>query len=163
MVQSSDCPSQWCGEANNPTPAGQCITVVGGRPYAAGALGTTAPFSPPVTFNLRARKDWFVGAYGPFAWVGARHVAAQRNEPGNFPDANAPGATQLLGVLKYPIPAYTTYDAALGVTHENWTVQLTGSNLANSGAATNISYAQYIEATVPLRPRVLMAELSYRF
>jgi hypothetical protein len=40
---------------------------------------------------------------------------------------------------------------------------MSGSNLSNSGAATNISYGQFIEATVPLRPRVLMAELSYRF
>ena len=98
------------------------------------------------------------------AWLGVSHSAAQRNEPGNFPDANAPGPpAALLGVLKYGIPSYTTYDAALGVTRDNWTVRLSGSNLLNSAAATNISFAQFIKATVPLRPRVLMAELSYRF
>ena len=147
----------------NPTPEGQCITVVAGRPYAVGALDTAAPFSPPVVFNLRARYDWVGGAYAPFAWVGMSHVAAQHNEPGNFPDASAPGPAQLLGVLKYTIPSYTTYDAGLGVAKDNWTAQFTGSNLSNSGAATNISYGQFIEATVPLRPRVLMAGLSYRF
>jgi hypothetical protein len=147
----------------NPTPAGQCITVVAGRPYAVGALNTAAPFSPPLVFNLRTRYDWYNGAYDPFAWVGASHTAAQRNEPGNFPDASAPGAPQLLTVLKYTIPAYTTYDGALGVTKGNWTAQVIGSNLSNSGSATNISYSQHIKATVPLRPRVLMAEFSYRF
>jgi len=148
---------------NNPTPVGQCITVVAGRPYAVGALNTPAPFSPPLVFNLRARYDWYGGAYNPFAWVGVSHSAAQLNEPGNFPDANAPGPPQLFPVLKYSIPSYTTYDAALGVTTDHWTVQVTGSNLSNSAAATNISFSQFIKATVPLRPRVLMAEFSYRF
>jgi hypothetical protein len=66
-------------------------------------------------------------------------------------------------VLKYTIPAYTTFDAALGVVKDNWTAQLTGSNLSNSDAATNISAAQWIKATtIPLRPRVLMPTISYR-
>jgi hypothetical protein len=42
-------------------------------------------------------------------------------------------------------------------------VQVTGSNLSNSGSATNITFSQYIKATVPLRPRVVIAEFSYRF
>jgi len=42
-------------------------------------------------------------------------------------------------------------------------VQLTGKNLSNSDAATNISSAPFIKATIPLRPRVLMAEFTYRF
>jgi outer membrane receptor protein involved in Fe transport len=147
----------------NPTPAGQCITVVAGRPYAVGALNTAAPFSPPLVFNLRARYDWFGRTYNPFVWVGVSHSAAQRNEPGNFPDASALAPPQLLPVLKYAIPSYTTYDAALGVTKDHWTVQVTGSNLSNSAAATNISSSQFIKATVPLRPRVLMAEFTYRF
>ena len=148
---------------NNPTPAGECITVVAGRPYSVGALNTAAPFSPPLVFNFRARYDWFSRGYNPFAWVGVSHTAAQRNEPGNFPDSSASGPIQLLTVLRYAIPAYTTYDAGIGVIHDYWTVKLTGSNLANSSAATNISYGQFIKATVPLRPRVLMAELAYRF
>jgi outer membrane receptor protein involved in Fe transport len=39
---------------NNPTPAGECITVVGGLPYPGpwGAAGTSAPFAPPLMFNL---------------------------------------------------------------------------------------------------------------
>ena len=147
----------------NPTPLGQCITVVAGQPFAVGALNTSAPFSPPLVFNLRARYDWYGGAYNPFAWVGVSHSAAQRNEPGNFPDGNAPGPPQLFTVLGYAIPSYTTYDAALGLTKDNWTVQVTGSNLSNSDAATNITSSQFIKATVPLRPRVLMAGFSYRF
>jgi iron complex outermembrane recepter protein len=153
----------------NPTPAGQCITVILGQPYAAfGVLNTSPPFSPPIKFDLRARYDWSTGAYEPFAWVGASHIGAMRNEPASFPDGNDAG--QVLSyppvgskVLKYTIPAYTTYDAALGVVTHNWTAQLTGSNLSNSHAATNISAAQWIKATIPLRPRVLMLTMSYKF
>jgi iron complex outermembrane receptor protein len=153
----------------NPTPAGQCITVILGEPYAAfGVLNTSPPFSPPLMFDLRARYDWSAGAYTSFAWVGASHIGAMRNEPAGFPEGNDAG--QVLSyppvgnkVLKYTIPAYTTFDATLGVVKDNWTAQLTGSNLSNSDAATNISAAQWIKATIPLRPRVLMLTMSYRF
>jgi hypothetical protein len=42
-------------------------------------------------------------------------------------------------------------------------VQLIGSDLSNSDAATNISSAQFIKATVPARPRVLMGQFYYKF
>jgi hypothetical protein len=86
------------------------------------------------------------------------------NEPASFPDGlslaeNPPKQT----LDRYTIPAYTTYDAAAGVSKDTWTVQLTGSNLANSDAVTNISSGQLIKATIPLRPRVLMVRFAYRF
>jgi outer membrane receptor protein involved in Fe transport len=79
------------------------------------------------------------------------------------PDANAPGPFGLLGVLKCTIPSYTTHDASIGVTKDNWAAQATDRNLSSSASATNMSYGRFIKATIPLRPRVLMAELSYRF
>ena len=147
---------------NNPTPAGQCITVVKGQRFALGVLNGSIPYSSPLIFNLRAHYDWHVGDYRPFAWVGVSHIAASSNEPENFPDGNAPVPAES-GVLRYTIPAYTTYDAALGVSKDRWKAQLTGSNLSNSNAATNISSAQFIKATIPLRPRVVMFLFSYTF
>ena len=147
---------------NNPTPAGQCITVVAGQRFALGVLNSSIPFSSPLIFNLRAHYDWRVGDYRPFVWVGVSHTAASSNEPENFPDGNAPAPAES-GVLRYTIPANTTYDAALGVSKDHWKAQLTGSNLSNSNAATNVSSAQFIEATIPLRPRVLTFLLSYTF
>jgi iron complex outermembrane recepter protein len=146
----------------NPTPAGQCVTVVAGQRFALGVLDTSTPFSSPLIFNLRAHYDWHVGDYHPFAWVGVSHTAASSNEPANYPDGNAPAPVET-GVLKYTIPANTTYDAALGVSKDHWKAQLAGSNLSNSNAATNISSAQFIKATIPLRPRVLTLLLSYSF
>jgi iron complex outermembrane recepter protein len=147
---------------NNPTPAGQCITIVGGLPIALGVLDSTAPFSSPLIFNMRARYDGHAGAFNPFAWAGVRHISASSNEPANYPDGNASGPITS-GELKYTIPAFTTYDAAVGVARDHWTVQLAAENLLDSNAVTNISSAQYIKATIPLRPRVLTLLLSYTF
>ena len=150
---------------NNPTPAGQCIAIVGGAPYVAlGTLNTPAPYSPPLMFNLRGRYDWQMGSYNPFAWLGASHIGTMHNEPGSFPDGNLPVTNiAAAAVLRYTIPAYTTYDAGVGVTTDRWTLQLIGSNLTNVYGPANISSAQFIKANIPLRPRVLMAEFSYRF
>lgn len=147
---------------NNPTPAGQCVSIVGGLPYALGVLDSSAPFSSPMIFNARAHYDWSLGAYHPFAWAGVSHVAESSNEPANFPGGNTAEPVEL-ALLRYTIPAYTTYDGALGVTKDHWKAQFTGSNLSNSNAATNISSAQLIKATIPLRPRVLTLTLSYTF
>jgi iron complex outermembrane recepter protein len=153
---------------NNPTPAGQCIVVnsaQGPIPNTLGAFGTPPAFSPPWMFNLRARYDWVMDAYKPFAWVGASHIGSMTNEPRNFfsgsnPEfANPPVTTLLL----YTIPGYTTYDGAIGVSKDNWTAQVTGSNLTNAYGPSNISSGQFIKSEIPLRPRVVMFLVSYRF
>jgi len=158
------------GTGNNPTPKGHCITQVNGAPYTNpfGQLGTRLPFSPPWMFNLRARYDWTAGAYKRFAWVGASHIAAMSNEPANFPDGNAPSENPPTGwpsttLLRYQIPAYTTYDGGLGVAKDNWTAQIQCNNLTNAYGPTKISSDQFIKAEVPLRPRVITFLIGYRF
>ena len=151
---------------HNPTPAGECITVVDGLPYTNpwAELGTTPPYSPPLMFNVRARYDWRAGAFRPFAMIGASHIASMRNAPENFPDGNNPAQNPPTTTqLKYTIPAYTTYDAALGVAKDNWTAQIQGANIINAYGPTNISSAQFIESNIPLRPRVLMVQVTYTF
>jgi len=151
---------------SNPTPAGKCVTIVGGLPYASpwGALGSRPPYSPPLMFNVRVRYDWPASDYRPFAWIGASHVASMLNAPANYPDGNDPSQTPpTSALLKYSIPGLTTYDAALGVAKGQWTVQLQGSNLTNAYGPTNISSAQFIELQVPVRPRVLTAQIAYSF
>jgi iron complex outermembrane recepter protein len=156
--------------ANNPTPKGQCITLIDGAPYPNpyGQLGTRPPFSPPWQFNLRARYDWAAGDYKPFAWLGASHIASMSNEPSNFQDGNAPSESPPTGwptstVLRYRIPGYTTYDGALGVAKDNWTAQIQGHNLSNAYGPTNISSGQFIRAEIPLRPRVITLLIRYEF
>jgi iron complex outermembrane recepter protein len=148
----------------NPTPLGQCITVVKGKPYTNpyGVLGTRPPFSPPWMFNVRARYDWSFNEYRPFAWVGASHIGPQSNEPASFPDGNLQ-AVPTTTLLRYEIPSYTTYDAAIGVQRDAWTAQITGSNLTNVYGPTNISSGEFIKSEIPLRPRVLMAMVNWKF
>jgi hypothetical protein len=86
------------------------------------------------------------------------------NAPARFPDGNEPAQNPpTTALLRYTIPAYTTYDGVLGVVKDSWTVQLSGSNLSNAYAATNVSASQFIKAGIPLRPRVLMVQFSHRF
>jgi outer membrane receptor protein involved in Fe transport len=154
------------GSVPNPTPIGQCITTVKGQPYTNpyGVLGTRPPFSPPWMFNIRARYDWNLDVYKPFVWVGASHIGPQSNEPASFPSGLDPTqAVPTTTLLRYDIPSYTTYDAAVGVMRDNWTAQITGSNLSNEYGPTNISSGQFIQSQIPLRPRVLMANFSWKF
>jgi iron complex outermembrane recepter protein len=113
-------------------------------------------------FNARARYDWTMGDYKPFWMVGANHIGAERNEPASF----TPGSSEIIPtttLLLYTMPGYTTYDASLGVSKDNWTAQVSGSNLTDSDASTNTSSGQFIKTEVPLRPRVLTLQFGYKF
>jgi outer membrane receptor protein involved in Fe transport len=152
------------GIPNNPVPKGQCITQEKGQPLANafGALGTSPAFSPSIEFNLRARYDWNVGDYKPFASLGANHIGSERNEPASF----TPGDAQVVPtttLLLYTMPGYTTYDGAIGVSKDNWTAQIQGSNLTNNDASTNTTSGQFIKTEYPLRPRVLTLAFGYKF
>jgi len=152
--------------ANNPTPAGQCITQISGLPYTNpfGQLGTRPPFSPPWMFNIRARYDWNAGGFHPFLWAGASHISSMSNEPASFPAGDVPGQNPpTTTLLRYQIPGFTTYGGALGVSKGQWTLQIQGSNLTDVYGPSNISSAPFIKAEIPLRPRVLMAQFAYRF
>jgi outer membrane receptor protein involved in Fe transport len=166
-----------CLTANRATATGaavgSCITQINGLPYTNpyGVLGTSPAYSPPLQFNLRARYDMTINDYKPFAMVGANHVGSMRNEPASFPDGNLQtsgggclvGTTPNTTLCKYTMPGYTTYDAAIGVAKDQWTAQLSGSNITNSDASTNTSSGQFIKTVVPLRPRVLTVEFGYKF
>ena len=156
--------------AGNPTPQGSCITVVKENHYTNpyGVTGTRPPFSPPWMFNARLRYEWNAATYHPFIWVGASHVGPQSNEPQSFPAGDDPKQCCVAGqptttLLRYEIPSYTTYDAALGVSKDQWTVEISGQNISNEYGPTNISSGQFIKSEIPLRPRVLMASFSWHF
>jgi iron complex outermembrane recepter protein len=152
--------------ANNPTPLGQCVTQVKSKPYnnPFGELGTRAAFSPPWQFNIRGRYDWSFLGYDAFASVGASHVGPMSNEPASFPSGDDPAQNPpTTTLLRYEIPGYTTYDASLGASKDNWSVLLSGANLGNSDAVTNISSGQFIRSQIPLRPRVLTFNVGYKF
>ena len=151
----------------NPTPAGACITQINGQPYTNpfGQLNTAPAFSPPWMFNIRARYDWSIAdGYRPFMWVGASHIGPMSNEPASFPSGDTPQENPpTTTLLRYEIPGYTTYDGAIGVSKDQWTAQLSGSNLTNEYGPTNVTSGQFIKSVIPLRPRVVTLAIGYRF
>ncbi len=151
---------------NNPTPAGECITIINGLAYTNpfGPQGSSLPFSPPMQFSARVRYEHPGGALRPFAALGASHTGPMHNEPANYPSGDAPDQNPpTTGLLGYRIAGYTSYDGSLGVTSDRWTVQLSGSNLTDVYGPATISSAQFIRSDIPLRPRVLMLGFSQRF
>jgi outer membrane receptor protein involved in Fe transport len=149
---------------------GQCITEIKGQPTTnpLGPAGTTPSFSPKLEFNLHVRYTWMVGNYESFVQAGVAHVGSMYNEPASYPDgltnpqcggSSFPGTT----LCRYEQAAYTTYDASIGVSKDAWTATLFGQNLGNSDASQFTSTAQFIKSEVPLRPRVLGVNVSYRF
>lgn len=150
---------------------GQCITQVrvsgeGVQPFENpfGAEGTVPAFSPPLEYNLRARYDWIFGEYNSFVTFGANHVGHMFNQPATYQSGDTPSeAIPTTTLLRYEQPGYTTFDASLGVTKDQWTAQLYGTNLSNSNASVFTSSAQFIKSEVPLRPRVLGLRLGYKF
>ena len=86
------------------------------------------------------------------------------NQPATYQSGDTPSeAIPTTTLLRYEQPGYTTFDASLGVTKDQWTAQLYGTNLGNSNASLFTSSAQFIKSEVPLRPRVLGLRLAYKF
>ena len=127
-----------------------------------GTVGAKPAFSPTIEYNIRARYDFAFNEYKMFVTVGAQHVGDMQNEPSSF-QSGAGVTVPTTTWLRYDQPAYTTYDAAIGVAKDQWYVEGFGTNLSNSDASLFTSSAQFIEAQVPLRPRVLGAKFGWRF
>ena len=155
---------------NNPASAGYgkpisqvcsgstCSSV--GNPF--GPIGAPSANAPPMQFSLRARYDWPVGDYVPYLQVGIRHTDISFSQAGANPEIGAGGSiTTSRG--RFENPAYTTLDAAIGVSKGDWHVDLHGENLTNSNASTFTSTDQFIIEQTPLRPRVLEISFGYSF
>jgi iron complex outermembrane recepter protein len=135
-----------------------CTPIV--NPF--GPIGAPSANAPPIQFSLRARYDWNVAGYAPFAQFGATHQGISYTQAGSNPTAGA-GETISTSRLRFVNPAYSTYDASIGVAKDAWTATLFGENLANSNASTFISTDQFIVEQTPLRPRVIGLTVAYKF
>jgi outer membrane receptor protein involved in Fe transport len=133
---------------NNPlSPTfGQPITAVS-NPY--GAVGSPLANSPLLQWNLRVRDEIPFGDYKGFWQVGAQHIGDSVSATGN--------------VIAYDQPAYTTYDAALGVSKDAWNVQLIGQNLTSVNASAGTNAGQFVQTETVIRPRIAGIKFGYRF
>jgi iron complex outermembrane receptor protein len=127
-----------------------------------GPVGSPTANSPPMQFSLRARYDFNVFDYGAFIQAGAVHTGHSYTQAGANPTFAQAGSITT-GRLRFEDPAYSTFDASVGVSKDAWTVAFVGENLGNSHAATFTSTDEFIVAQTPLRPRILGVTMSYKF
>lgn len=127
-----------------------------------GPIDSPSANAPPIQFSLRLRYDWSFGGYLPFVQVAATHSGHSFTQAGSNPTIfDAGGITT--GRLRFENPAYTTYDASLGVAKDAWNVMFFGENLSNSHKSVFVSTDQFIVAETPLRPRILGVSVGYKF
>ncbi len=127
-----------------------------------GPIGSPSANAPPIQFSLRARYEWTINGFSPFVQAGASHSGHSFTQAGSNPTIAQAGAITT-GRLRFENPAYTTFDAALGIAKDAWNVSIFGENISNSNASTFVSTDQFIVAQTPLRPRVLGLQFGYKF
>jgi outer membrane receptor protein involved in Fe transport len=127
-----------------------------------GATGAPSADAPPIQFNLHARYQWHVGDYVPYIQAGMFHTGHSFTQAGANPTYFL-GGTVSTSRGRFENPAYTTYNASIGVAKDAWYFALSAENLGNSNASTFISSQQFITATTPLRPRVITGTFGYQF
>jgi outer membrane receptor protein involved in Fe transport len=65
--------------------------------------------------------------------------------------------------LRFEDPAYSTYDASMGVAKDTWNAHLYVQNLTNSNASVFTNSGQFVVAETVIRPRVIGAKFGYKF
>jgi outer membrane receptor protein involved in Fe transport len=143
--------------ANNPASAeyGQPITqqyvngVVLPIPNVYGEPNSPLANSPPFQANLLVRYEHPVGEYVPYIQGAFQHQAHSLSAVGYE--------------LQFQQPAWTTYDAAIGVSKDSWTVSVVGVNVTNVNKALYITSVQAIQTNTPIRPRTISLTFSYSF
>jgi len=133
---------------NNPQSVnyGQTITSI---PNPFGPLGSSLPFTPPFKGNLVLRYTWSFQDYLLFAQFSGQHQAHSFTATGY--------------VQGFELPAFSTYDASIGVSKDNWHVVFYGQNLTDENTYLNKSITNGLVEEFPMHPRVLAIKVGYDF
>ena len=127
-----------------------------------GPVGSPSANSPPIQFNARARYDWTFNNYNAFVQFGGQHTGHSYTQAGSNPSLATGGAINTT-LLKFENPAYSTFDASLGVGKDAWNVHLFSQNLFNKETALFTNTAQFVVAQTALRPRIIGVKFAYKF
>ncbi len=130
------------------------------NPY--GPIGSPSANSPPLQFNLRLRYEWTVNSYNAFAQAGATHTGHSFTQSGSNPALSA-GSNVSTTQLRFENPAFSQYDASIGVAKDAWTTELYAQNLTNVIKSVFTSSTQFVPAEAITRPRVLGVRFGYKF
>ena len=112
--------------------------------------GSPLALAPELQYVLRGRYDWALSENsGAFAQLVYQYTDDQIS-------SIVPGAS-------FNMDSYSTWDASLGYSRDNWTITLFGQNLSDERADLFISNEDDIVKTTPNRPRTYGLRLSYRY
>jgi hypothetical protein len=130
------------------------------NPY--GPIGSPSANSPPLQFNLRLRYQWTMNSYNAFAQAGVTHTGHSFTQSGSNPTLSA-GSSVSTTQLRFEDPAFSEFDASIGVAKDAWTAELYGQNLTNVIKSVFTSSTQFVPAEVITRPRVLGLKFGFKF
>jgi len=122
-----------------------------------GALGSPLAGAPPFQGDIRARYEFPFNGYDGFAQIGAVHQShslATTDQLSLDPQGNS---------IAYNLPAFTTYDGALGFGKNPWLVQVYGENLTDTRAELYANHTEWYKAVTVSRPRTIGLRFSYKF
>ena len=125
-------------------------------PNPGGKLGSSLAGAPPFQGNIRARYEFAFIGHEAFAQIGAVHQSHSVATTNQLSDLQGNSTA-------YDLPAFTTYDGALGIGKDAWLVQVYGENLTDTRAELYANYAQWYKAITVSRPRTIGLRFSYTF
>lgn len=114
-----------------------------------GVPGDTLANSPKLQMNARARYDWSTDAFDYYIQAGFAHQ-----------DSSLSSSTV---VNQYEMPSWTTWDLSMGLVKGPLAMDLVVQNLTDVNKSVFTSAAQFIVAEVPMRPRTIGLQISYKF
>jgi outer membrane receptor protein involved in Fe transport len=113
-------------------------------------LGSQLALSPKFQGNIRARYEQEVGndltAYGQ---IGVHYVGSSH--------------TSINVGADYPLRAYSTADAALGVNTDKWSAEAYVENMSDARPDIYINASDRVARTTTIRPRTIGLRVSYRY
>ena len=122
-----------------------------------GLIGSPLAGAPPFQGNVRMRYEIPLNGYNAFAQLSAVHQAQSISSTDRF-------ASDLHSVdAAYNLPAFSSYDGALGVAKDTWVAQVYGENLTDTRAQLYANNSLYYKAVTVSRPRTIGLRMSYKF
>jgi iron complex outermembrane receptor protein len=150
-------------------PAGPTSCNPVGDPF--GPRGAPAANATPIRYSFLLRYDFPISASASFGYLdsavahvqfGLVHTGHSFTQAGSNPPF-VPGVTVATARIRFEDLAYTTYDASVGISKDQWFFDVYGQNLGNSNAVVFTSTDNFIVAQTPIRPRVIGARFGYDF
>ena len=123
----------------------------------AGTIGSSLAGAPAFQGNLRARYEFAFDTYRSFAQIGVVHQSSSLSTTDRL-TLDLEGQS-----VAYELPAFTTYDMALGVGRDAWLIQVYAENLTDTRGELFANHDLGYKAVTVNRPRTMGLRINYSF